>query len=381
MNYAAMRWVDSADCKVKGSARAVLWVIAYHANREGECWMGQRSLAESSGLSRSTVQLALERLFADEVLEALEDSSGPKPERYQIAPGLVEGEAFGSGVVEGSTGANHIVEGSSEVIHNPTASGPTVGPQGLSLGELVDRSGGASGPIRGPNGSLVDRFAEASGPIGTFQIPALTSAKAGMSESQGYKQGSLKAREVQVVGDDSTADAVVADVPVDPKVLDELEHRGLRPRPALAVARPPPDPRPPLSRDEQLVYLDRCIAEEQAQERQERDRAQARADPPATVAHAQPATVDVMAADATVAVAAHAGVAEGHGVASPATIRVGAAIGEVRAVGEVRGHAVTVGQAHEVELAGQVGITDDAAAELTVTDSGTARERLRVVNE
>jgi hypothetical protein len=55
------------------------------------------------------VQLALDKLFSDGVLEYVEDHRGPKPDRYQIAPGLVEGEAFGSGMVEGSASASGVI--------------------------------------------------------------------------------------------------------------------------------------------------------------------------------------------------------------------------------------------------------------------------------
>jgi len=69
-----------------------------------------------------------------------------------------------------------------------------------------------------------------------------------------------------VVGDaDSTAGAVgVADAreppAVDPKLLDELERRGLRGNP-----RPPPKPEQrPRSREEQLAILERIAAEDEA---------------------------------------------------------------------------------------------------------------------
>ena len=116
MNYPAMRWVASEDCGVKGPARALLWVIAYHADRDtGECWVGQRRLARESGLARATVQRALDKLFGDFVLEPVEGHRGPQPERYRIAPGLVEGEVTASSVVEGTVSASGVVEG--EVIH------------------------------------------------------------------------------------------------------------------------------------------------------------------------------------------------------------------------------------------------------------------------
>jgi Helix-turn-helix domain len=92
VNYPAMRYVASDDCKVKGPGRAVLWVIAYHADRDtGECWVGQRRLARESGFARSTVQRALDELFSGGVLEYVEDHRGPKarplPDRPQSGRG------------------------------------------------------------------------------------------------------------------------------------------------------------------------------------------------------------------------------------------------------------------------------------------------------
>jgi len=183
-----MRWVASEDCKVKGPARALLWVIAYHADRDtGECWVGQRRLARESGLARSTVQLALDKLFDDLVLEPVEDARGPKPERYRIASALVEGEAFGTGMVEGTASVSGVLESISsviegEVIHNPGASGPTVGPLAGHGNFLLDRSWPPSGPIHGPEAALVDRSAEVTGPT--------TSPLSSQNGSQGFKQGS-----------------------------------------------------------------------------------------------------------------------------------------------------------------------------------------------
>jgi hypothetical protein len=169
-----MRWIASEDCTVKGPARAVLWVIAFHADRNtGECWVGQRRLARESGLARSTVQRALDELFGDGVLEFIEDHQGPKPDRFQIAPSLVEGEASVFGMVEGQAGASGIVEGQAvvgEVLHNPAASGPGVSPQALRGNFLVDRSSDDSGLAQVPPAALVDSFSDGSG----FSQPGLS---------------------------------------------------------------------------------------------------------------------------------------------------------------------------------------------------------------
>jgi hypothetical protein len=155
-------------------------VIAYHADRDtGECWVGQRRLAREAGLARSTVQLALDKLFDDLVLEPVEDARGPMPERYRIAPSLVEGEAFGTGMVEGSASVSGTVEGQvvvGEVIHNPSSSGPAVGPLGSGGNFLVDRSWPPSGPIHGSEAALVDRSAEVTGPT-TSPVNSQTAPK------------------------------------------------------------------------------------------------------------------------------------------------------------------------------------------------------------
>lgn len=259
-----MRWVASEDCTVKGPARAVLWVIAYHADRDtGECWVGQRRLARESGLARATVQRALDKLFADGVLEPIEDHQGPKPERYMVAPHLVEGESFGSGVVEGTSTPSKVVEHEAiagEVIHNPGASGLTPGPQVVADAELVDSLRGASGLPPDPEAPLVDSRSESSGLLVT-RSPAETAPKV---LSKGFElQGSN-----HVVDDaDSTAHAVgVVDAPEPPpSLLRELERRGLRPRPR-APAKPEQQPR---SREEQLAILERIAAEDEAKSSQE----------------------------------------------------------------------------------------------------------------
>lgn len=274
MNYPAMRYVASDDCTVKGPGRAVLWVIAYHADRDtGECWVGQRRLARESGFARSTVQRALDELYAAGVLEWIEDHQGPKPDRYQIAPGLIEGESFGSNMVEGQSTASNLIEHEAiagEVIHNPASSGLAPGPLEHPAEWLVDRSGRASGPIGGPEAALVDRSADASGPMGTFPIVGLTSPKAELSESQGLKQGFELQGGDQVLDDaSSAADAagVVEAREPPPAVIANLERLGLRSR-----SRPPAKPeQQPRSREEQLAILERIAAEDNAKAKNGQD--------------------------------------------------------------------------------------------------------------
>jgi hypothetical protein len=245
-----MRWVASDDCKVKGPARALLWVIAYHADRDtGECWVGQRRLVCESGFARSTVQRALDELFGDCILEPVEDHRGPQPERYRIAPTLVEGEAFASGIVEGQASASSTVESTSGLGASPLGEGGNF---------LLDSPSIASGLAETPSGPLVDSL---SGPSGLLP-PRLSSGNA----SQGFKQGSLTSREKHVVGDDdSTAGAVVvadARPPVSESVKHELERRGLR-KPS-GTPRPRSVDPPTRSREEQLAELERMMAEEEA---------------------------------------------------------------------------------------------------------------------
>jgi hypothetical protein len=252
-----MRWVASDDCKVKGPGRALLWVIAYHADRDtGECWVGQRRLARESGFARSTVQLALDQLFDDLVLEPVEDARGPRPERYRIAPALVEGEAFGTGLVEGEASVSGTIEGDAvvgEVIHNPGASGPTAGPQGSRGNFLVDRSWPPSGPIHGPDAALVDRSADVTGPF--------TGPLSSENVSQGSKQGFELQGGNQVLNDASSAADAAGVVeaceppPVDEGLKEHLRRRGLgrkdEPKPIRQVG----DATPQRSRDEQLAEL------------------------------------------------------------------------------------------------------------------------------
>ena len=255
MNYPAMRYVASEDCTVKGPARAVLWVIAYHSNPNGgECWVGQRRLSQESGFARSTVQRALNELFELGVLVPIADRQGPKAERYMIATGLVEGEAFGTGIVEGASTASDVVEGHSEVIPNQGASGLAPGPQAVGDAELVDSLSTASGLARGREAPLVDSLADSSGLLPTSS-PAGTAPKVLSKgfELQGSKQGAR---------DDATASAVVAPEEPPASLLAELERRGLR-RPPKAPAIKSASP-PPRSREEQLAELERIMAEDQA---------------------------------------------------------------------------------------------------------------------
>ncbi len=130
MNFAAMRYV-AERCQVEGAGRALLWAIAWHANREtGDCYAGERTLARTAGVSRSTVSLWLPKLFEGGETALIVESSGRRARTWRIVAHL-----------------------------DDTASGPTAGPQGDRA--VVDRSDGGSGPISDP---VVDR--SAGPPIG-----------------------------------------------------------------------------------------------------------------------------------------------------------------------------------------------------------------------
>jgi Helix-turn-helix domain len=220
-----MRYVASEECTVKGPARAVLWVIAYHADRDtGECWVGQRRLARESGLARATVQRALDKLFGDFVLEPVEGHRGPQPERYRIAPTLVEGEVSASGVVEGTVTASGLVEG--EVIHTPSDSGLALSPLGHQGNFLVDSLSPASGLAERPAWPLVDSLSGSSGLLPS-RSPAETAPKV-------LDQGSFTSREEQVLDDaSSAADAAgvveAREPPTRQRSSETLARRAVRP--------------------------------------------------------------------------------------------------------------------------------------------------------
>jgi hypothetical protein len=127
VNYRAFRYV-AEDCKVEDAGRAILWAIAYHADKQtGECWASQRTLARNAGVARSTVELLLRKLREAGELALVLEGSGTRMDCWRI-------------------------------VGHEDASGPMAGP--LAEG-VVDRSEPASGPI-GP--AVVDRSAGA--PIG-----------------------------------------------------------------------------------------------------------------------------------------------------------------------------------------------------------------------
>jgi hypothetical protein len=197
VNYPAMRHV-AEHCRLEGAPRALLWAMSYRADREGECWAGQRRLAREAGISRKSVERWLPRLVGMGLLELVEEGTGPRPDGYRFSPTWVEGIGSASGVVEGE-----IVQG--EVIHNPTASGDMVSPVGREHDELVATLLGASGDTVSNRAELVATLGNESG-YSQLLLPAETAPKV-------LKQGSLEAREVQgrnAAGSAADAAGVVA---------------------------------------------------------------------------------------------------------------------------------------------------------------------------
>ena len=181
MNYPAMRHV-AEHCRLEGAPRALLWAMSYRADREGECWAGQRRLAREAGISRKSVERWLPRLVGMGLLELVEEGTGPRPDGYRFSPTWVEGIGSASGVVEGQA----IV---GEVIHNPPSTGDTVSPVDGAHAELVATLLGASGDAVSNRAELVATSGNESG-YSQLLLPAETAPKV-------LKQGSLEARKVQ----------------------------------------------------------------------------------------------------------------------------------------------------------------------------------------
>src|SRR5215217_6781732 len=169
-------------CRLEGAPRALLWAMSYRADREGECWAGQRRLAREAGISRKSVERWLPRLVGMGLLELVEEGTGPRPDGYRFAPAWVEGIGSASGVVEGQA----IV---GEVIHNPPSTGDTVSPVDGAHAELVATLLGASGDAVSNRAELVATSGNESG-YSQLLLPAETAPKV-------LKQGSLEAWKVQ----------------------------------------------------------------------------------------------------------------------------------------------------------------------------------------
>ena len=258
-----MRYV-AEECREEGAARAILWAIAYRADRDtGECWAGQRRIARESGFTRTHVQRVIPQLLRRGVLEVVESGTGPRPDVLRIAPAWVEGDGGGSGMVEAEAGVSRVVEGqggiAGEVIHRPEATGHTMSPLEVAPGALVATSWPPTGHIGDP---LVATSGSASGHMKS-RLPAETAPK-------GFE--GLEAREGQVLdAAGSTADAAGGvEAAYEPPPVDEATRTWLRHR-GLGQKRPPPlahtptavaDPAVERNREQQLAELERRYPEE-----------------------------------------------------------------------------------------------------------------------
>jgi hypothetical protein len=91
-----MRFVAEV-CTVQGAGRALLWAIAYHADREtGECWTALRKLAAQAGISYTTAKYAKPELLKLGYLELVVEGSGRRPACLRIlCSGLTTGPQGG----------------------------------------------------------------------------------------------------------------------------------------------------------------------------------------------------------------------------------------------------------------------------------------------
>lgn len=84
MNYAALRHVVEA-CGVEGPGRAILFVIAYRADRHtGEAWVSLRRLAAEAGVDYATVKRQLPALMESGHLARVLRGTGRRSSCYQI---------------------------------------------------------------------------------------------------------------------------------------------------------------------------------------------------------------------------------------------------------------------------------------------------------
>jgi hypothetical protein len=81
-NATALKWVDEWCPQVKGATRAVLRVLAQHANAGGWSWPSVATIAYEAGVGRRTAQRVLARLIALGVIADV--ITYPKPGRSHV---------------------------------------------------------------------------------------------------------------------------------------------------------------------------------------------------------------------------------------------------------------------------------------------------------
>jgi hypothetical protein len=81
-NAAALRWADEWCPQVKGATRAVLRVLAQHANADGWAWPSFATIAYKAGVSERTVIRCIQRLIALGIIAQV--IRYPKPGRSHV---------------------------------------------------------------------------------------------------------------------------------------------------------------------------------------------------------------------------------------------------------------------------------------------------------
>jgi hypothetical protein len=102
VSHRALEWVKALGQHLRGGpVRAVLFVMADHANADGLVWVGHRTLAAESGVSRRHIQKTyLPALLDLKVIEETEPARGTRAARYRflypdhstLPPGLPSGD-------------------------------------------------------------------------------------------------------------------------------------------------------------------------------------------------------------------------------------------------------------------------------------------------
>lgn len=91
MNYAALKYV-AEECQVHGPGRAILYTIAYRADRQtGECFMSKRRIATEAGLSVTTVKRTIRLLLESDELMILITGAGRRATSYMIPTQVLSG--------------------------------------------------------------------------------------------------------------------------------------------------------------------------------------------------------------------------------------------------------------------------------------------------
>src|SRR5262245_10590584 len=133
VNYASMRYV-AETCTVQGAGRALLWAIAYRADRDsGECWTALRRLANEAGIGYTTAKRVKPELIDQGELEVVVEGTGRRPACLHITA-CGPAKAPLADPVSG------------------TATDPQAPVDNFVVGPSRPRSGPIGHPVVGPNG-------------------------------------------------------------------------------------------------------------------------------------------------------------------------------------------------------------------------------------